>query len=81
MRAWAMTDANVADRVEAVYVLRKRFIGRAFSELGFEGDQLEDRTRLFMCYHMWEPATFGPQAKKKGYLKAIERRIELLTRR
>jgi AcrR family transcriptional regulator len=80
MRAWALADERVAEGVNRVYKMRLRFIRKAFRELGFETVEAEIRARLFMCYHTWEAATFGPQSKKKGYLKAIERRVELLTR-
>lgn len=80
MRAWALVDEQVSKRVEKVYAMRLRFIKKAFTELGFEDDEAELRARLYMVYQMWEPATFGPQGGKKGYLKAIGRRVDLLTR-
>lgn len=81
MRAWALTDQEVARRVEKVYATRLRFIKRAFIELDFDEGEAELRARLYMVYHVWELATFGPQGGKKGYLKAIEHRVELLARR
>lgn len=81
MRAWALADETVAKKVEEVYAVRLRFIRQAFVELGFDGEQAELRARLYLVYHKWESATLGPQGEKKGYLKAIESRVELLTRR
>ena len=81
MRAWALRDEQVAASVNSVYEMRLAYIGKCFEELGFDGAELESRTRLFVCYQSWEAAMFGPQAKKRGYLKAIERRVDLLTNR
>lgn len=80
MRAWAARDPVVARRVGRVNRKRLEFIRQAFAELGFEGEALEMRTRLFFCYHSWERTTFSRESKKA--LRAlIPRRLELLTRK
>jgi AcrR family transcriptional regulator len=80
MWAWAQSDPAVAKRVRAVYRRRVEFIGGLFRELGFEGDELEMRTRLFVVYHSWERLASAGQPKKA--LRAlIDRRLDLLTRR
>lgn len=80
MRAWAAEDPQVARRVGRVYKLRLDFVREAFAELGFTGEELEMRTRLFVCYHSWERVMFWRESKKA--LKAlIPRRLELLTKK
>lgn len=80
MRAWAAQDPEVARRVGRVYKLRLDFVRGAFAELGFEGDELEMRARLFACYQSWERVMFWRESKKA--LRAlIPRRLELLTRK
>ena len=49
IRAWAEHDTMSAKIVEQVYQKRLGFIRESFKELGFKGDELEMRTRLFVC--------------------------------
>lgn len=78
MFAWAERDPQVAKAVERVYRLRLEFIGEAFEELGFEGEELEMRTWLFVCYQSWERTVFGRQSKRKRR-ELMKRRLALLT--
>jgi AcrR family transcriptional regulator len=80
MRAWAKTDPKIARKVFRVYRLRLNFIREIFTELGFEGDDLEMRTRLFLGYQSWERSLF-PTESKKSLLKLIPLRVELLTKK
>ena len=80
MRAWAAEDPVVARRVGRVYRVRLDFVEQAFAELGFEGKELEMRTKLFVCYQSWEKVTFSRESKKA--LRAlIPRRLALLTKK
>mgnify|MGYP000129674944 FL=1 len=58
--------------------LRSDFIRKAFSELGFTGDELEMRTMLFTCYHTWEASMF-PGVSRKRRKELIGKRLDLLT--
>lgn len=78
IRQWANHDAEVARAVRRVDRLRLDFIRRTFAALGFEGDDLEMRTMLFVCYHTWESPMF-PGMSRKRRRALIARRIELLT--
>ena len=79
MRAWAERDAMAAEAVAQVYQMRLDYIREAFRELGFKGDELEMRTRLYVCYHSWEAATFGGESERK--LARLQKlRIKLLCR-
>jgi AcrR family transcriptional regulator len=80
MRAWAEQDPEVAKRVRRVYRVRLDFVRPILVELGFQGDDLEMRTRLFVAYASWERVTFWTLPKSR-LRRLIDRRIELLTRR
>jgi AcrR family transcriptional regulator len=80
MRAWAEHDEMAAEAVAQVYQMRLGYIREAFSELGFRGDELEMRARLYVCYHSWEAAMFGNDSERKlGRLQKL--RLKLLTRK
>lgn len=49
--SWAKNDQRVKRVVERVFALRLDFVGKIFEELGFTDEELEIRTRLFVCYH------------------------------
>jgi AcrR family transcriptional regulator len=78
IRQWALKDAAAARAVKKVNRLRLDFIRSAFAELGFQGDDLEMRTMLFVCYHSLELPMF-PEISAKRRRELIARRIELLT--
>ena len=80
IRRWALVDAKAARSVKAVNKKRMDFVRCAFAELGFEGDDLEMRTMLYVCYQTWESPTFREIPRKRRY-QLIARRIDLLTRR
>lgn len=66
IRDWASHDSDAAEAVRAVYGMRLEFVQRIFSELGFRGQQLEMRTRLFVCYHSWEQVMFEDLSKEES---------------
>ncbi|MEN8801864.1 MAG: TetR/AcrR family transcriptional regulator [Thiogranum sp.] len=80
IRQWALQDASAARAVKKVNRLRLDFVGTAFSELGFKGEDLEMRTMLFVCYHSWESPMFREISRKRRR-DQIAQRIELLTRK
>jgi len=80
MRAWAEKDTMVAKMVEQVYQKRVDYIRESFKELGFEGEELEMRSRLFVCYHSWEKITFGSMSERK-LARLQKRRINLLIKK
>ena len=68
-----------AEAVAQVYQMRLAYIREAFRDLGFKGDELEMRTRLYVCYHSWEAAMFGGESGRK--LARLQKlRIKLLTK-
>jgi len=80
MQALAKTDPALGRRINKVYKVRTTFVRKRFEELGFQGDDLELRTRLFVVYHGFESLVPG-RGTKKELLAQIPARIELLTRK
>ena len=79
IRAWAEHDEMAAKVVAQVYKDRLAYLRETFRELGFKGDELEMRTRLFVCYHAWEMSMFGDESERK--LARLQKlRIKLLTK-
>ena len=80
IRAWAEHDEMAAKVVAQVYKDRLAYLRAIFRELGFEGDELEMRTRLFVCYHAWEMSMFRDESERK--LARLQKlRIKLLTKK
>ena len=78
VRQWALSDPLAARGVRRVNRLRLDFLRQTFAELGFEGDDLEMRTMLFVCYHSMEQWVFkGLSRKRRRAL--IQQRVALLT--
>lgn len=76
MHVWANKEPKIAQRVRKVTDMRLAFAGKAFAELGFEGDDLEMRTRLFLGYQAGERQIYGPN--KKTAKRYRELRLDLL---
>ena len=58
MNSWAKVDPLVDKVVKKVIKIRLDFTRAIFEELGFSGDELEMRARVFLCYHAWEEVMF-----------------------
>lgn len=78
IRAWAASDENAMRAVSKVIELRMSFLREAFRDLGFKGDEVEMRARLFVCYHTWERTMFGELPKRKRQ-RLQKLRLEMLT--
>lgn len=78
VRHAAEKDDRIAEIVNRVTDLRLGFLRQTFSELGFEGDDLEMRAMLFVGYHTWEFTTFKTMSKERRR-DLIKRRIDLLS--
>jgi len=66
MNAWAKADLQVYEAVKKVIKMRLDFSREIFVELGFDGDELEMRSRLFTCYHGWEEVTFSAEDEEQN---------------
>jgi len=80
MQSLGKTEPKLLRRINKVYKVRTTFVRQRFEELGFSGDELELRTRLFVVYHSFELLVPG-RGTKKELLAQIPARIELLTRK
>jgi AcrR family transcriptional regulator len=79
-RSWAKYDDTAREAVKRVTKVRMGFLRQILAEMGFEGDELEMRTMLFVCYHTWESTTFGDMSpRKRTRLRKL--RLNLLTSR
>ena len=78
IRQWALDDKLAARAVKKVNRVRLGLAREALSELGFEGDDLEMRAMLFVCYHTWESTMFREISRRRRR-ELIVRRVELLT--
>ncbi len=77
MRAAAEKDSNVWATVNSAYQMRLNFLRPIFSELGFEGEDLEMRVHLFLCYQTWEGVMFRSLSQERRS-KWLKLRVELL---
>lgn len=73
IRAWAAEEPSVVPIVREVELQRLAFIRSLFAEMGFQGQDLEMRARLFVCYGEGELvsyATLSPEDRQQT-LKAV----------
>ena len=77
MTLWARLDPQVNRVVKKVVKMRLDYLRGIFAELGFEGDELEMRTRLFVCYHSWEDTIF-PDLSNQKHSKLLKLRYKYL---
>jgi len=77
MTSWAKLNPQVNRVVKKVVEMRLDYLRAIFAELGFEGDELEMRTRLFVCYHSWEDIMF-PDLSNQQHSKLLKLRYKHL---
>lgn len=77
MTSWAKLDSNVRKVIDNVVNMRLDYLRTIFAELGFKGDELEMRTRLFVCYHSWEDTMF-PDLTDQKHSKLLKLRYKYL---
>ena len=77
MTAWAKLDSRVNRVLKKVVKMRLDHAREIFADLSFEGDELEMRTRLFVCYHSWEDIMF-PVLSNKKHSKLLKLRYKYL---
>jgi AcrR family transcriptional regulator len=80
MNSWARLDSHVHKVVKKVVKMRLDYLRGIFAELGFEGDELEMRTRLFVCYHSWEDTMF-PDLSNQKHSKLLKLRYKYLIKK
>ena len=78
-RSWAAQDPSVAEEVKKVDLARYKFIHSLFSEMGFEGQDLEDRLRIWLVFHSAQSTVFVPDDAVESE-QAINHRHAFFTR-
>ena len=77
VRAWAEHDRSAQRTLRRVYRRRLGFLTELFKELGFRGQELEMRARLFTVYHSWQQ-TFDHKGSRAKRLALRKLRHKLL---
>ena len=77
---WAKSDPRAHEALSRVFKMRLDYLRKLFRELGFKGDELEMRTRLFVVYHSFEYLLGENDSKAKQ--KRLQRlRMRFLTQK
>ncbi len=80
IRQWARLDKKVRRAWKNEMKKRLEHIRSIFRDLGFEGDELEARARIFVAYQVGDLELFGDlSSKERDKFRAL--RIDLLTRK
>ncbi len=79
IRAWAEINPIAAAAVKRADRMRYKVVRALFAEIGFSGEELEMRARMFVVYYSSESA-ISVRESKKDRLARIESRHRLLTR-
>ena len=69
--SWARSDPDVAVLVERVAKFRDAHVRGLIAALGFSGDDLEARTRLFVTYHSWGSTMYGDRPASEAAARRI----------
>ena len=77
---WADLDPRARKAFDKVYAQRCDFLRSIFSELGFRGDDLETRTRMFVCYVSWEDRIYAKISRNKRK-QWLDRQIAIVTKK
>jgi AcrR family transcriptional regulator len=80
VRSWATHETGVAAMVRKVDRFRLGFVRSLFAEMGFEGTELEIRTRAFVTFASLELGLFDRLPKKERHAQ-LRARHAFFTRR
>ncbi|MEA3413541.1 MAG: TetR/AcrR family transcriptional regulator [Pseudomonadota bacterium] len=80
-RAWALHDPLAREVVRQVDEARLGYIRSQFEALGFSGEDLENRTRLYLYYEVTAPAMFASPSPEQQERLLLERHRFLTTAR
>jgi AcrR family transcriptional regulator len=79
VRAWAFQEPAVADAVRRSDRNRLAFVHSLFQEMGFTGNELETRVRVFVGYMHLDHTSFAPEGDEER-MRRLEERLEFFTR-
>lgn len=78
VKSWAETDELAREYIQRTNQIRYDVLKGIFKALGFKGNELEARTRLFVVYESWNHCVFSEDSDKK--LTALEKeRLKIYT--
>jgi AcrR family transcriptional regulator len=80
VRAWAAREVFVARRVRRIDRQRLIFVRSVFADLGFRGEELAMRTRIFVVYYSLD-GILAARPSRKQRLKEFERQYTFFTKR
>jgi AcrR family transcriptional regulator len=63
-RSWAAQEPSVAKGIRKVDLKRYKFIHSLFAEMGFRGNDLEDRVRIWLVFHSAQHTVHVPETSK-----------------
>jgi len=66
IRAWAETDEIARETAQRAYQIRYNVLKKIFKTLGYKGNKLEARVRLFVVYGTWNTFMFSGDSEKKS---------------
>jgi len=78
IRAWAHHDAEAATAVRKVDRKRIKFVRSLFAEMGFQGKELDARTRIFVVFHSLQQTITGKTSRVER-LRLLKIEHKLLT--
>ena len=80
IRALARIEPTIMDVIREVDEIRLATLRTIFSEMGFEGDELEMRTRVFVACHSFD-ASLSVKLSREEALAQVPARLAFFTRR
>ena len=78
-RSWAAQDPTVTKFVKKVDLARFEFVRSLFAEMGYEGDDLNERTRIWLVFHCAQRTVMLPGSSKSTQ-EVIAYRHDFFTR-
>ena len=78
VKSWAETDELAREYIQRSYQIRHDILKSIFKAMGYKGNELEMRARLFVVYESWNQCVFSEDSDKK--LTALEKeRLKIYT--
>ena len=80
IKAWAAQDSKIARRVRSVDRARHNFIKAIFTDMGFNDEEAEMRTRTFIVFHSMESSLCLRTSRAERH-RLLRRRHRMLTKK
>jgi len=76
-RSWGAREPKLANKIKKVDTFRLNYVRSLFKEMGFQGSELEMRTRMFVVYQGFETFIFD-KPDKQLQLKLLKKQHTFL---